>query len=190
MLIDFATEFKLKIISTHFQRKDIYKATWMAPKGKTMNQIDHVLIEEHHAKMIKNVRSQRGAAINSDHFLVRINFKQDFPTVQRKTGKGPDRFNTKMLCNKEVILEYQKELKGKLEETHDVRDVESKWESFEKAMASIARKNLKRTVKIAGKIWFDAECKKGWRQRTNYVQFIFRTKQKRVRENSKKKEEK
>lgn len=70
-LIKFATEMNMKIMSTRFQRKDIlYKGTWTAPDSNTCNQIDLVLIEEKHIKAIKNIRTQKRADSESDHFIV------------------------------------------------------------------------------------------------------------------------
>ena len=71
-LIDFASEKNLVIKSTHFPRKDIHKQTWISPDGRTLNQIDHVLIEGRHATDIIDVKSRRGADCESDHFLVQF----------------------------------------------------------------------------------------------------------------------
>lgn len=46
LLIDFAKEKGMIIKSTYFQRKEIYKGTWISPDGTYTNQIDHVLIEK------------------------------------------------------------------------------------------------------------------------------------------------
>ena len=54
-LVDFAMGKNLTISSTHFEHKNIHKATWRSPDGNTTNQIDHVLIQRRHGSDIKDV---------------------------------------------------------------------------------------------------------------------------------------
>jgi len=35
----------LLVKSTHFEHKDIYKYTLISPDGKTLNEIDHALVD-------------------------------------------------------------------------------------------------------------------------------------------------
>lgn len=56
-LVDFAKEKGLIIKSTYHQRKDIYKGTWKSPDGRTVNQIDHVLIEKNEEHCITKVKT-------------------------------------------------------------------------------------------------------------------------------------
>uniref|UniRef100_W5M2S5 Endonuclease/exonuclease/phosphatase domain-containing protein n=1 Tax=Lepisosteus oculatus TaxID=7918 RepID=W5M2S5_LEPOC len=63
-LIRFAMSKGMTISSTWFPHKCIHKATW-----RSMNQIDQVLIKTGHGSDILDVRSYRGANIDSDHFL-------------------------------------------------------------------------------------------------------------------------
>ncbi|KAF2895128.1 hypothetical protein ILUMI_11046 [Ignelater luminosus] len=62
-------ESRMKIISTHFDHKDIHKATWISPDGKTRNQIDYVLAEDKHYVSIRDCRSYKRADANSDHIV-------------------------------------------------------------------------------------------------------------------------
>ncbi|CAH0552542.1 unnamed protein product [Brassicogethes aeneus] len=56
-LISLAIEKNMKIMSTHFKRKDIHKGTWMIPGSSKSNQIDHVLIADKYSRQIKNLRT-------------------------------------------------------------------------------------------------------------------------------------
>jgi hypothetical protein len=44
-LVNFATSRNLRVKSTMFSHRNIYKYTWMSPNGKTHNQIDRILVD-------------------------------------------------------------------------------------------------------------------------------------------------
>lgn len=48
----------------------IHKAAWVSPENRTVNQIDHVLTSSRHKSYLLNVRTYRGANVDSDHYLV------------------------------------------------------------------------------------------------------------------------
>jgi hypothetical protein len=58
------------VASTLFSHKDIHKMTWRSPDGQTFNQIDHLLIIARHVSNVMDVRTFRGANIDSDHYLL------------------------------------------------------------------------------------------------------------------------
>lgn len=48
------------------------------PDGLTACQIDHVTNTRRHASDINDIRSQRGAKCDSDHFIFRIKYRPNF----------------------------------------------------------------------------------------------------------------
>jgi hypothetical protein len=92
---DFAISMNMKINSTFFQRKKIYKETWTSPDGASRNQIDHVMIYKRHSSDTVNVRICRGADCDSSHFLVRIRYKQKLSRKKGKQGEKRVRYETK-----------------------------------------------------------------------------------------------
>ncbi|XP_055919557.1 craniofacial development protein 2-like [Eupeodes corollae] len=85
-LIDFAAARNTVISSTRFPRRKIYTATWRSPDGRTTNEIDHVLIGTRQASNILNVRTFRGANVNSDHFLVVLSSELEYQTKKNTCG--------------------------------------------------------------------------------------------------------
>ena len=55
---------------TIFQHKEIHKLTWKSTDGRTVNQIDHVVINNKWRRSLKDVHTCRGADAGSDHYLV------------------------------------------------------------------------------------------------------------------------
>jgi exonuclease III len=66
-LINFAASRSMEIGSTIFCHKNMHKATWKSPDGETMNQMDHILIDVRHKSNLMDLRTLRGANIDSDH---------------------------------------------------------------------------------------------------------------------------
>ena len=74
-LIQFAVLRNIIVGSTLHPHKDIHKSTWRSPDGVTFNQTNHLLIERRHKSNLMNVRSYRGANIDSDHYLVNADLR-------------------------------------------------------------------------------------------------------------------
>ena len=70
-LCDFFSANGLIITGTIFPHKDIHKLTWRSPDGRTVNQIDHVLVNGNMKTSILDIRVMRGADVYSDHYLVK-----------------------------------------------------------------------------------------------------------------------
>jgi len=69
-LITYTISKNLLVKSTYFAYKDIHKYTLVSPDGKTLNQIDRVLVDRRRHTNIMDVRSYRGAESDTGHQLV------------------------------------------------------------------------------------------------------------------------
>ena len=70
-LTELALSRGLEVSSTRFSHLQIHMGTWKIPGKSRSNQIDHVLMDSRHASCILDIRSCRGANIDSDHYLVK-----------------------------------------------------------------------------------------------------------------------
>ena len=68
--VNFCLNNNCVIDNTIFQHKEIHKLTWKSPDGRTVNQIDHVVINNKWSRSLKDVHTCRGADAGSDHYLV------------------------------------------------------------------------------------------------------------------------
>ena len=100
-LCDFSMANGLVIRGTLFQHKDIHKATWVSANGRVKNQIDHLLISRQLRSAVLDARVQKGADINSDHFLVRTNIRLRLVKYVNMT-KFKSRFNTNRLKDRDT----------------------------------------------------------------------------------------
>ena len=55
LLCDFAAANNMTAMSTHFQHKQIHKGTWRSPDNNSINQIDHVLVNQNKEEAIEDV---------------------------------------------------------------------------------------------------------------------------------------
>ncbi|KAK3108055.1 hypothetical protein FSP39_000335 [Pinctada imbricata] len=80
-------QFKNLIIGgTRFQKKDIYKATWVSPNRRTKNRIDHIAVNTKWKSSLLDVSACRGADVGSDHYLVTGEIRL-FKVAEKKTDE-------------------------------------------------------------------------------------------------------
>jgi len=74
-MIQFTISEGFNVRSTTFPHKDIHKETGYSADGRTVHQIDHVLISNGFRCAITDIRALKGPDIGSDHNLLKINIK-------------------------------------------------------------------------------------------------------------------
>ncbi|KAJ9587668.1 hypothetical protein L9F63_018920, partial [Diploptera punctata] len=161
MLCHFAIQNNLKIMSTHFQHKQIHKATWISPDHNIMNQIDHVLITRSKYDLIEDVRTLRGPNIDSDHFLVRIIFKQSLPTKYKKKYEQTFKWNKQNLQNSDKLKQYKEVLISKIKDLpeNENENINDKWNKLKNTIIEAAEQTIQKQEKTERNEWWDNDCR-------------------------------
>lgn len=165
-LIDFAVSKDMVIGSTMFPHKNIHKGTWKSPDGKTVNQIDHFVIDKRHQSMLEDIRSFRGANIDSDHYLVMAKINARISNYKKEHLFGNKKlYNVDKLKSEDTLMQYRNKLTNELankdrEETEGIINVDTKWEEIKMAIVTTAEHTIGVKGKRLLKDWFDVECEK------------------------------
>jgi hypothetical protein len=155
-LTGLAATLNMVIGSTTFPHKNVHLATWRTSNGKTENQIDHILIEARHKTNMMDVRSYRGANIDSGHNLVvtRTRAKINIKYCRSKT-KFPT-YNISSLQKQEIKKEYEERMQACSE--LDEKEIDSRDLTCEEIMNKTAHEKAGKQRMIGGEGWFCQEC--------------------------------
>ncbi|KAL9975236.1 hypothetical protein ACROYT_G012370 [Oculina patagonica] len=125
-LCDFGSANRLVITGTIFPHKEIHKLTWRSPDGRTVNQIDHVLVNVVNGRMrtsILDTRVMRGADVYSDHYLVRTRKRLKLARIEGKKI-ARERLDVCKLQSEEIRRRYNIEVRNRFEALGDIEDPE------------------------------------------------------------------
>lgn len=154
-----AARTNLVISSTKFQHHSRHKATWMSPDQKTCSQIDHVLINKRMQSAIKDVRTYRGACVDSDHFMVCTTMRQKIKNVKNSKRMG-SRWNVEKLHNGYNQKKFAEEMRRQLRNSEEANDsVEAEWNSLKKCITQTAETQVGKEGKVNKRDWYNEECR-------------------------------
>ncbi|XP_055371661.1 craniofacial development protein 2-like [Condylostylus longicornis] len=158
-LTDLAASCNMVISSTYFPHRDIHKATWLAPDGRTTNQIDHFLTDARHCSSVLDVRTYRGANIDSDHFLVAARFRARISNVRKLRGNSKRKVNIGNLQSSELADAFKEQLCQKLLSAPPAfRSVDEQWKHCASIIRDVAETILGYKPPPLRNPWYDAEC--------------------------------
>ena len=148
------------LLSTQFQRKDIYKVTWRSNDGRTRNQIDHVMIDKKYGNCIYDVRSFRGTLHDSDHFLVKIKLRCKWPKSYNRLVNERPKFNVDRLKDSETKTRFQAAVEEQLKDEPVQQELNDATQKTNEIICKAASEVIGRATSKKVKGWFDEECEK------------------------------
>ncbi|XP_045458539.1 craniofacial development protein 2-like [Melitaea cinxia] len=166
-LISFATAKSMVIKSTMFLHKDIYKGTWRSPDGHTVNQIDHVAIDDRHKNTIQDVRSYRGADCDSDHYMIGIKLKCKIKSNKITTKVHTPLLNIDNLKDKRHREKFHIELSNRFKDLM-IEDIETGWDRIKNTVKEVATTVIGTKKRKRRKKWWNQQCEKVVEQRRKY----------------------
>uniref|UniRef100_A0A8D8SDU9 Craniofacial development protein 2 n=1 Tax=Cacopsylla melanoneura TaxID=428564 RepID=A0A8D8SDU9_9HEMI len=113
-LLEFALSRNMLVKSTMFPHRMIHKGTWVSPDGRTINQIDHVLVDTRWQSNILDVRTYRDADVDSDHMLVVLKLR-DKINSQRTKKINQKKFDQEKLKDPIIQRALQQKIEEKIE---------------------------------------------------------------------------
>ncbi|XP_058456420.1 uncharacterized protein LOC131433832 [Malaya genurostris] len=107
---------------------------------QTESQIDHVLTDGRHFSDVIDVRTYRGANVDSDHYLVMVKLRQELSIINNARYQLPQRYNIERLKQPDVASAYAQNLEAALpdEGELDVAPLEDCWSTVKAAINNAA----------------------------------------------------
>ncbi|KAL4089381.1 hypothetical protein QTP88_024427 [Uroleucon formosanum] len=159
---------RLVISSTQFQRKEIYKQTWVSPDGRTKSQINHILIDKRYRSSVRLVRSYRGADGDTDHYLVISSFRTKLANSwKQKRLKGRTRLEIENTKDREKVKSYRGILNNELMKTfqNTEQNLEETWNIVKDSINKSAEVFKKENTFNGKNSWFNERCKEAIERR-------------------------
>ena len=182
--VNFCLNNNCVIGGTIFQHKEIHKLTWKSPDGRTVNKIDHVVINNKWRRSLKDVHACRGADAGSDHCLVVSGLKLCL-------RKAPVKHDRQRRCNvgglkhgdtqKAFVLEVKNQFQKLNTDELDHPPVEERWNQI-KATYCTASESALGYLKSTDKTWLTRETWRRIEERKTIKSKILNTKSKRIQE--------
>ena len=163
-LVNFASSKHMTIGSTFFQHAPRFSYTWRSPQ-QTLSQIipaDHVLMDGRHFSDVIDVRTYRGANVDSDHFLVMVKLRQKLCVSNKLRYQPTPRLNIDRLRKADVAREFAIALGDSLPEdtTTEAMSLNDHWRMVEQAISSTAERTIGRVTHNQRREWVNDECRR------------------------------
>ncbi|GFX72381.1 hypothetical protein TNCV_1253351 [Trichonephila clavipes] len=115
------------------------------------------MFDSRHKSDILDVRTYRGANVDSDHFLVLARVRGKISYFRKSHGKVLEKFDCEQFKNKALKLKFQEQLENKYKEINNIfigdDSIDKTWNSLKETMIETCnqvvekcKRRLKRTV--------------------------------------------
>uniref|UniRef100_A0A8D8Q0R7 Craniofacial development protein 2 n=1 Tax=Cacopsylla melanoneura TaxID=428564 RepID=A0A8D8Q0R7_9HEMI len=161
-LLEFALSKNMLVKSTMFPHRRIHKGTWISPDGRTINQIDHVLVDKRWQSNILDVRTYRDADVDSDHMLVIVKLRERIKSQNQ--GKSYQRkLDQDKLKDPILQRQFQQKLSEEIENNESNMGEDKTINDINSQLTNIVYNGAKELLGFVKKPkqnkWFDEECK-------------------------------
>jgi len=163
----------MAISSTLFQHKRIHKETWRSPDGDhqmELHQIRLIMCRlTRHATDILDLKSCRGADCDSDHYMVKIKYRQRISTIGKLSAQRSIKYNVENLKEGTNAKEYRNKVEELLQVLPNIEDqhVEVTWKDIKQAICEAADNILGQKPRTVRNSWYDEECKERLEDQNN-----------------------
>jgi hypothetical protein len=142
-----------------FPHRNIHKYTWTSQDGKTLIQIDHILVDRRRYSNILDVRSYRAADCDTDHYLVVATVRERLVVNKQRSYRfHMERFNLKKLNEVEGKEQYRVEVSNRFAALEDLDaevEINSAWGMIRENIEISAKESLGYCELKKHKPWFD-----------------------------------
>jgi hypothetical protein len=132
--------------------------TWKYPNASTFNQIDHLIIDARHVSNLLDVRSFRGANIDSNHYLVISKIRGRICNLRETSRYQAKKFNVGKLKERDVKMLYAQRIEECLTDFNDSESINEDWKELRDIITTTADAVLGKAGKMEQNNWFDTEC--------------------------------
>ncbi|GBM36511.1 hypothetical protein AVEN_45994-1 [Araneus ventricosus] len=144
-LFEFVVSESMLIASTAYPHKEIHKYTLISPDGLTLKQTDQILVDRRHRNNVIDVRSYRGANVESDHLLVRtkVRFRlcKNFFRKRENKNYKPD---ISKLKEQNILNVYKLKLSNDIGSTMSTPNYDLNWRSVGEIILKAAIETIPR----------------------------------------------
>ena len=153
-LLDLCKRNDLILTNTKFKHKKAHITTWQSPeipsamhrdgtprRNPTRNQIDYVIVREANMKQVMNSRSYCSMITKTDHRIV-ITDVENISLKISRYNKKEKQYDFDKLNIQEYQEQYKEIKRQKLNENHEVRSPQEKWNYFVKCTHETSKEVL------------------------------------------------
>ena len=176
MFTDFCAFNDLVIGGSVYPHKDIHKATWVSPDGRTENQIDFITIARKWRRSLLDTKARRGADAGTDHHLVLGTIKIKLRAFRETCDRPHIKFNTQKLKEEATREKFAVAVKNRFEALNNITEetpLEEHWNSlkdtWEKTCTEVLGKRTRHDKEwLSGDTWTLIEDRRNIKHQINH----------------------
>ena len=119
-----------------------------------------MLIDQRHRSSLLDVRTFRGANVDSDHFLVVLKLRHKInKSFHKRREQKTKKLDVEQLKKTEISSNYKKELRNRIPSNEEIAPIENAWQDLKQIIDEASRKAIPEYQAKKRNEWFDEECR-------------------------------